>query len=499
MTTNTIPVSDLVNVQINLGAISAQAQNLNNLLVLGSSGVIDSVQRYREYSTLSAVAADFGTTAPEYLAATEWFGQSPQPGQLIIGQWNSPAAYPSGTNSKLVGGAINTTLAQFQAITTGSFVYSDATPTSHTITGLNFSGVTNLNGVANIIQAALISAGVSAATVVYNSTYNNFTVSNGIQQDLSFLATAGSGVDISGLLGLTSATGAYVVPHIASSETAVSAIALFDDLIGQKWYAAFIIDATDADHLAVAAFIQGSNTKHAYGVNTSEAGVISSVITSDIASQLKALGYSKVAVQYSSKSNYAIVSYLARILVTDYTANKSVISLMYKQEPGVIAESLAESQLQALLSKNANVFINYDNNTAIIQPGIQSSGDFTDTIFGVDWLGITIQNALYNALYTSPTKIDQTDDGNHVLASAIISVLEQGVGNDLLAPGTWTQNGFGTLKQGDFLPKGYYVYTPPISSQSPSDRAARKSVTFQVACKLAGAINTVSVVLNVNR
>jgi hypothetical protein len=186
-------------------------------------------------------------------------------------------------------------------------------------------------------------------------------------------------------------------------------------------------------------------------------------------------------------------------MTTDYTANKSVINLMYKQEPGIIAESLAQSQLSALIANNCNVFINYDNNTAIIQPGVVASGDYIDTIFGVDWLAIDIQNTLYNILFTATTKIPQTNEGNAILSTGIVSVLDQGVANGLLAPGTWGDNGFGTLTQGDYLPRGYYVYAPDINTQNPTDRANRKSVVFQVAAKLAGAINTIAVVLNISR
>jgi hypothetical protein len=78
-------------------------------------------------------------------------------------------------------------------------------------------------------------------------------------------------------------------------------------------------------------------------------------------------------------------------------------------------------------------------------------------------------------------------------------VCAQAVVNGLLAPGTWTQAGFGSLNQGDYLSKGFYVYAPPIALQNPADRAARKSVTFQVAAKLAGAIHTVNVLVNINR
>lgn len=495
MAQSQLPVSGLVNVQVNLAALPAQAQSLSDLLVLGSSDVIDTQERLRIYQTLSSVATDFGTTAPEYLAAVEWFGQSPQPNRLLIGRWAKTA-----THGKLVCATISAAaqaMANWTAITAGSFdVTVDGVLKS--VTGLNFGAATNLNAVASDITTAL----AGAATCAWNASYQRFefeSATTGVASSVSFLSAQGTGTDISSMLGgLSTSSGAYSVTGIAA-ETAVSAATLFDSTFGQQWYALFVCGAADADHLAIAAYIEGSNTKHAYGVSHQEAAALVSSDTTNISYQLKQLGYKKTLSQYSSNSLYAVVSLLSRILTTDYTANNTVITLMYKQEPGVVAEQINASQLAALQSFSCNVFVAYDNNTAIIEPGVVASGDFIDTIFGADWLAIDIQNTVFNLLYSTPTKIPQTDSGNHIILTAIESVCAQGVTNGLLAPGTWTQAGFGTLNQGDYLSKGYYVYAPPISLQNPADRAARKSVTFQVAAKLAGAIHTADVIVNINR
>ena len=78
MTTPSLPISSLINVSVNLSPQAAQAQALNNALVLGGSDVIDVNERIRDYATLDEVATDFGTSAPEYLAAPlvgrMWFG-----------------------------------------------------------------------------------------------------------------------------------------------------------------------------------------------------------------------------------------------------------------------------------------------------------------------------------------------------------------------------------------------------------------------------------------
>lgn len=490
-----LPVSSLVNVSVNLASAPAQAQSLSNLLILGSSDIIDVTQRLRTYSTLAGVAIDFGTTAPEYLAAAEWFSQSPQPGNCLIGQWCKTAV--AGRLVGAVVSAANQALATWTAITNGGFHITVDAGASANVTGLDFHLQTNLNGVASVITAAL-----AGATCVWDATYQQFRIKSsttGATSAISFLTAPTAGVDISGLLGMTAASsGAYSVTGLAA-ETAISAVTAFDSQFGQKFYGLFVCGAVNADHLAIAQYIEGTNTKHAYGVNSQEGGILVLSDTTNIAYQLKALSYRKTLTQYSSSNLYAVVSLMARILTTDYTANKTVITLMYKTEPGVVAESLNTNQMNALLGFNCNVFVNYDNETAIIQPGIVASGDFIDTIFGADWLAITVQNSIYNLLYSNPTKIPQTDQGNNIISTGIEAVLKQAVDNGLVAPGSWTQSGFGTLNQNDYLPKGYYIYAPPITSQNPADRAARKSVTFQVAAKLAGAIHTVNVIININR
>lgn len=83
--------------------------------------------------------------------------------------------------------------------------------------------------------------------------------------------------------------------------------------------------------------------------------------------------------------------------------------------------------------------------------------------------------------------------------TTVEQVCAQGVVNGLLGPGVWNSGGFGALNQGDFLAKGFYVYAPPISTQAQADRAARKSVPIQVAAKLAGAIHSIDVLINVNQ
>ena len=498
MTSNALPISRLVNVSVNLAPNAAQMQNISTLLILGTSTIIDITERYRAYSSIAAVAADFGTTAPEYLAASLYFQQTPQATQLLIGRWANTAS--AGVLKCATLPAASQAMSTWNAITTGSMKVT-INATLATLTGLNFSAATTMYGVASIIQTALTVV-VAGTTCVWNSAYSRFEITSsttGATSLVSFLSATGSGTDISALMaGLSTSSGAYTTAGIAA-ESAVAAATLFDTNYGQAWYGLMILSASDSDHTSVAAYIEATTNKHTYWISTTAAGTLVSSSTTDIAYVMSQLNLSKSIVQWSSSNLYAAASLAAKALTIDYTANNSVIDLMYKQEPGITAETLNASQVSALETKNANVFLAYNNNTAIIEQGNNVSGTPIDVITGTDWLALDIQNAVYNLLYLSSTKVPQTDAGNHLILTTIEAELSRAVTNGLLAPGTWTAGGFGALKTNDFLAKGFYVYAPPIAAQSIADRSARKSVTFQIAAKLAGAIRTVNVLINVNR
>lgn len=495
---STLPVSRLVAVSVQLTPAGARAQNISTLLILGSSAVIDVVERFRAYEDLATIALDFGTIAPEYYAAALWFGQVPQPTKLLIGRWAQTAANGGLRAAPL--SAAQQLLSVWNVVTSGGFTYTKDAGAPTIVTGLNFSSATNLNGVASIIQAALTGVGV-----VWNLTYRRFeftSTTTGATSNISFLTAPGTGTDISAMLAArATSSGAYRFSGIAA-ETAVAAATLFDANYGQSWYALVVTGLTppvDTDHLAIAGYLEATNTKHLYALTTQESGVLVAADTSNIAYQLQQLAFKRTICQYSSGNPYAVVSAIARQLTVDYRGNSTVITLKFKQEPGVAAETLNASQVAALEGFNCNVLVAYNNDTAIFEQAVTASGVFIDIVTGTDWLALEIQKEVFNLLYTSPTKIPQTDAGTHLLVTTCEAVCSQAVVNGLLAPGTWNASGFGQLKQGDFMSKGFYVYAPQVSSQNPTDRAARLAVPIQIAAKLAGAIHHVDVAVTVNQ
>jgi hypothetical protein len=592
-----------------IGSAAAQGENVDTMLILGSTpNVIDATQRMRNYSSLSEVANDFGTTAPEYLAANIWFSQHPQPISVNIGFWAKTAV-----GAQLVGGSLSTAeqnMALWTPISAGAFMLQhNGVPVN--VTGVNFAGQTNLNGVASQIQTALAAApNMTGASMTWNTTDDTFRLRApdiGLTSTLSFLSpptangsvtfsaqpanldtltingtvvtfvtaapvagqvqigvslaqtmtnlvsylnassdiqlvkmkynlptvgtvlyitsvlagvagnaytlartgasmtlsgatlTGGAGVDISDMLNMRSTSDGAYTAQGASPETALQAVQIIDDMYSNQWYGLAVLGASDTDVLAVAGYVEAANIKHYYTVTDQSAACLTSTDTTSLMYRLGQLSYDKTSVQYSSTSPYAGISYLARILTTNWEGNNTAITLMYKVQPGVVGESLSTSQLNNIRDKNGNVFILYNNQTTIIQDGKSISGQYTDTIIGADWYAIQLQTDVYNLLYTTPTKIPQTDQGMNMIHAVLDATSARAVNNGFLAPGTWTLPGFGVLQMGQYLPKGYYIYQPPIALQSPALRQQRISVPFQIAAKLAGAVHEADISVTINQ
>lgn len=599
-----LSVSNLVNVTINLSALAAVGRNFGVLMIAGDSGVINGVERFRSYNNISDVASDFGTTAPEYLAANLYFSQSPKPASCMIGAWLRTAT--PGQNLGELLTASQQSISNFNAISTGAFSIA-IDGTVQNLTGINFNGTTNLNGVATAVNAVLTGAlctwngqqfvvksnstgagvqasgtitftgagtnadtltidgtsielvsgtpsgsevqigGSAAATAgnmytflaasadvniskctyslsgaVITATYktvgiagNSFTLAKSstaitlsagdlaggaVPSSVGFATSPGSGIDISALLGLTSSLSLALIPGFAAETPVQCAAALAS--ASTAWYGlmfAASVMPSDNQSLSVSAFIESLDITRLYGVTTQETASYSSLSSTDLGAEMKAAGYDQSMIQFSSTSPYAVASLFGRAFSVDFTAANSTIDLMYKQEPGVIPENLTDSQAAVLQSKNINVYASYNNGTQLIQYGACSSGQFIDTIQGVDWFQNDVQTQVFNLLYTSTTKVPQTDAGINQLTNACTAACQDAINNGFAAPGTWNGPSFGSLQTGQYLKNGYYVFAPSVTTQSQSDRDARKSPPIQIALKLAGAVNTVNVLVTVNQ
>jgi len=492
-----LQVSRLINVDVNLEPAAAQQPSVTTALFIGDSNVINVSERYRSYASIDEVAADFGDSAPEYFAAELWFGQSPSPEQLYIGRWAKTA-----TEGLLLCGLLNATQQQignWTGINNGSFHIAIDGGGPVSITALNFGAAGNMNAVAAIINAATTGHGADCIWNGQQFVFNSLTT--GAASAIAYLTAGAGGTDISAQVAGTAATGAKEVNGIVA-ESALACVQIMDDQPFGFYMLMFAVvpaDLSQNDILAIAAYIEADANPHVFTNNVNDANALSGSSTEDIGYQLKQLEYNRSCYQYSGFNNYAMGSGDAIMATTDFEGQNTTKTMAYKQEPGVQPELLLSSQANALDAKNYIYYATFNNGIPIIVNGIMASGLYFDDIQGADWMVGQVQTDLFNALFTTPTKIPQDDAGVHVLTTTVEASLSVGLANGQIGPGVWEFDGFGTLKKGDYLEKGYYVFAPSVASQSAGARAARESPLIQAAVIFAGAIQKVSIVINVQR
>ncbi len=191
-------------------------------------------------------------------------------------------------------------------------------------------------------------------------------------------------------------------------------------------------------------------------------------------------------------------AYASRGLSTNWLGSSTAQTMALKQITNFLPDqTLTPTYLAQVQTAGVDVYPSFGGD-----PGIYSSGanGWFDQIYGQYWLKFALQAAGYNFLSTTATKIPQTEVGMTGLKGAYMSVLAQGVNNGFIAPGAWTGAApFGN--SADLIrciaDKGYYIYSLPVAQQSPSDRNARKAPLVQIAVKLAGAIQSSQVIVQV--
>ena len=493
-----LSVGRLIRTTVNLSPKSAQRRGFGTLLVIGDSDVMSPSDNPVPYTDSASVGAVYGLNSPEYLEAQAYFSQTPRPQQIMMGRW----ARTDGA-AVLRGGVLNATeqlMSSWTSVTSGTFTIGVGTPSvPKAITVPTLAAQTNLNGVAAQITAGLTAATAGVTCLWDGDQFVFKTVATGSTAALTFLTSSGSGVDLSSKIKGTAALASTPTPGF-DAEAPVDA---YSRMVNKSalWFGstfAASVKPTDDQNVAVAAFAEGLELERMFGITITNTTVLDSANSTDLASRLKALGYKRTFTQYSANP-HAAASLFGRAFSVNFSANRSTITLMYKQEPGIVAEYLDEAQAQTLKAKNCNVFVNYVNDTAIIQYGVMANGAYFDEVHGLSWFKDALQNAEYNLLYTSKTKISQTDPGQNQLIATAAAACEEAVNNGLCAPGQWNADGFGQLSRGDYLPDGYYIWTSPLALQDQAIRETRTAPPLRIAMKLAGAFQELDIIVDVNR
>ena len=497
-----VSIKNVVNVNLLQGGALAMADNPNVVTMLTSEqqGPLSSASRYRIYSDSGSVATDFGTASKAYDFALSFFGTSPNAtnagGFLVIGYWRGAEETLMATSASLNGAQLSeaTIVGALQQVADGTLTV-DVDGTPEALTGLDFQSATSLAAIVGVIDAGLTGATASIDDQRVVITSNT----SGALSTITFATDPGTGTFIGQTLALTTGSGGFLTQG-AAAETLIAEtkLAAITELFSQVKFrgAMFIDNPTDEESKTLAEWGQANDVLQ-YDVFDAPANL--TVDPANVVWDIKLSSLTNYRMLYSKAGNRKLaVSYMARAHTVNFAAENSALT-MHLKELSVAAEEYTQTQVNQAQTVGLDIYT-----TIKLTPAILTSGanGFTDERYNLIAYVDFLQIDMYNLLKSTGTKIPQTTRGVNQLIDQAEKTTIQFVRAGVFAPGTWSSpDTFGdldTFKRG-IINNGFYWLAGSLAAQAQNSREARESPVLQGAVKLAGAIRSVDIIVNVNR
>ena len=216
----------------------------------------------------------------------------------------------------------------------------------------------------------------------------------------------------------------------------------------------------------------------------------------------KDLKYRRTIGIYSTKHDDAIAGIMAYAMGMMTGTINSAFTLKFKGINGVTTENseaaIAVSAVDKLKKQNGNIYVNRGFYYDMFEEGTMADGTFFDEIIYLDKLKNDCQLALMD-LFVQNAKLAQTEGGMTRIHNALNGVLKDYQRIGYLETGVWRGDTILGLKYGDTVNNGYLVQSEPIAEQNQADRENRIAPPIYIALKLAGAIHSAVVQIDVNR
>lgn len=296
------------------------------------------------------------------------------------------------------------------------------------------------------------------------------------------------------------ANGGYlVIIPLEASETLDEAITRTKDMVQYFGImSTWVEDETET--LAAAAVIQTLN-KIGFFVQRDEDELTP---TTGILNQLTEGSYNRSrGLYYGGDTDLSALqmkaAYAGRALSTIFSGSNTTSTMHLKSLATIQPDpSMDQTIFEKTKVAGADSYVSFEGVSSVNCTG---ANFFFDQIYNLLWFVGALQIAGFNYLRQASTKVPQTENGMDGLKGAYRSICVQAITNAYGAPGVWNSPTiFGN--QQDLIDNvanfGYYIYSVPVSQQTQADREDRKAPLVQIALKEAGAIQSSTVVVNVN-
>ncbi len=469
-----LKIDDIVKVIINLSPKSAVRKGFNIAMIMGDSDVISPEERTKLYSGTDGMIEDgFTEDMPEYKAAAFYFSADKAPSQLVIGRRVNNEGLQEINVSPKTGSEGKFVITIFpESVEEGNkYVYKTAVSSIQTPTYKQelTSGWTELTSGSEItatsghlIMVAEVDKGNKALKV-----------------------------------GKATIGGSSIPLNIPANESVTEALRACRAK-NTDWYAMTYCGAVKQDVEDIAAYIESAYPSSIQFYTTSDKDVLTAG-EGNIFETLKSKGYRRSIGQYS-ETQYAAASIMGWAMGANTGTAGSAYTLKFKTEVGVTPDDLTDQDVINITKNNGNYYVSRgaDGEYNMFENGVMADGTWFDEMINLDMLANNMQMSVMDLL-KSRNKIPQTESGVTQIKLAIKPDLDKMVTTGFLAPGVWNGPSVLTLETGDTLPDGYMILSEEISSQSQADRDARIAPPIYTPLKLAGAVHSVVLQIDVNR
>lgn len=478
-----IPVQYFVNAQAVTASQGLEPLKLSTILLLTDETPANEITgSYFIARSATAVANQWGTNTETAAQANAIFAQSPNilnnDGYLIV------APYSVETPATVTTIDLTSNLDTLKGVTDGSLTLT-IDNSSTVLTKINLSSASTIAEVAELLQAQLKDVTVTASESKIIFSAEAFSI--------KLAQTTGATTD---LYGTSYLDGEAAMEVDGVSETLTAAITR---MTSQLYFEGILTTRTVEDEemeqaSAAVQALQNRILANPQSYMTALTGIFKTVASNTFTRNLLyTLGDSET--ERARNARLFAAAYMSRLLAVNYDGSNTTLTMNLKDLSGIDADTnISETILEQCSTVGADCFPSIEGLAKVVSN--EQGGTYADQVANQIWLVTTIQREVFNLLATTRTKIPQTETGTNMIMSVIKDVCVQAVTNGYIAPGSWNSSDtFGN--QEDFLRNieefGYYIYHQLVSEQSQSDREARKSVPFMVACKEAGAAHSANI------
>ena len=481
-------IDDTIQVQTTLLAGGSDLDDLGTMLFLTTeASVLDASGSGRVgiYDSFAEVAAaGFASSTAPYTAAQIYFSQVPRPRRIAIGRMATTAA------ATTVTGGANPNENAIDDLATGTFTFGGTTIAAVDMQSQN----THASQASELQRLLRADSDGRFSNITVTFTNSRFVISDPDGTDYGGAPTG----NLADLMKLSANEGA-VYSTGGSAEDPTDSL---DEIAGLASFHFLATDAavkaTNGAHLSCSRWAQANGVMYSAGTSGTDALGVNEAAT--VTAQLAALGNSRTFISWSSSDSHLDVSAAARMAAINFAQAGTFATLNLRTMPGITPDRLTTTQKNELDRKHVNYYRTDAGAVPVYQTGTTiNDGRWVDTQVWIDALVRRIKNATFSLLRRE-NAVPQTGAGLMAIRGEIRSVLEEGVLNGGIAPGTVSaamrQDIIRTTGNAEFdgiLSQGYLIHIGRLSDQSSADRDARKSPPVNVWMKGSGAIQQISV------